>query len=147
MIRKWLTLLVLALTLIPGALLAQNETSNKSDKSYTIVEETVNDSVKIITTTVVEKEVFFTNGFWHNWEFVPSIGPHMYIGENDLKVKSWTELITFPAIDFYITKWASPSIGIGIGITTGRFYGLYQSNNEWSGGNWYVAHFKTDDFY
>ncbi len=147
MIRKWLTLLVLALILVPGTLLAQNETSNKSDKSYTIVEETVNDSVKIITTTVVEKEVFFTNGFWHNWEFVPSIGPHMYIGENDLKVKSWTELITFPAIDFHITKWASPSIGIGIGITTGRFYGLYQSNNEWSGGNWYVAHFKTDDFY
>lgn len=139
--RKRLTVLVMALTLIPCMLFAQD---NKKGKSYTIVEETVTDSVKIITTTVVEKEVFFTNGFWHNWEFIAGIGPHLYYGENDDKVKDFTEMIAFPAIDFQITKWASPSIGISLGITTARFKGLYQSRDA---GTWYVANFKTDDFY
>ena len=134
--KKLLTFLLL---LIPCIIHAQN------DKSYTIVEETENDSVKIITTTVVEKEIFFTNGFWHNWELIVGVGPHVYLGENDLKVKSYLEMIAVPTIDISLTKWASPSIGISFNFNISRFKGLYQSsgNDE----NWYSANFKTDEDY
>lgn len=131
--------MALGLLMLPCSLVAQN------DKSYTIVEETENDSIKIITTTVVEKQIFFTNGFWHNWELNCGFGAHIYFGENDLKVNHWSELIAAVG-DLHITKWASPSIGISIGITSGRFKGLYQSTHV-EGGSWYIANFKTDDFY
>lgn len=134
--KKLLTFLLL---LIPCIIHAQN------DKSYTIVEETENDSVKIITTTVVEKEIFFTNGFWHNWELIVGVGPHVYLGENDLKVKSYLEMIAVPTIDISLTKWASPSIGISFNVNISRFKGLYQSSNI--DGNWYNANFKTDEDY
>ena len=75
--KRFIFWLVLVLTMIPGMLFAQK------DKTKTIVEETTNDSVTIITTTVVEKEAFFTNGFWHNWELSVGLGPHAYVGEND----------------------------------------------------------------
>ena len=136
--KRLFLLLVTVLLLIPGTIFAQN------DKTKTIVEETVTDSMTIITTTVVEKEIFFTNGFWHNWELSAGIGPHAYIGDNDYKVKSYFEMITFPSIDFLLTKWASPSIGISFGTTIAHFKGLYQSNED---GFWYMANFKTDDSY
>lgn len=141
--KKKVFLMAMLLWLIPNMLFAQED---RSGKSYTVVEETENDSVKIVTTTVVEKEIVFTNGFWHNWEFSVGLGAHVYFGENDDKMKSFGERIGFPAFDFYITKWASPSIGISIGITSGRFKGLYQSNHPVEG-SWYVANFKTDDDY
>ena len=68
--KRFIFWLVLILIMIPGMLFAQK------DKTKTIVEETVTDSMTIITTTVVEKEAFFTNGFWHNWELSVGLGPH-----------------------------------------------------------------------
>ena len=139
--KRFIFLLVLVLTTIPGMLFAQK------DKTKTIVEETTNDSVTIITTTVVEKEAFFTNGFWHNWELSVGLGPHAYVGENDYKVKHYYELIS-PAIDVLMTKWASPSIAISFGTTISKFKGLYQSkDNDGSTLTWYQANFKTDEFY
>lgn len=137
--RKKFLLLLMALSLMPCALFAQH------DKSKTIVEETVTDSMTIITTTVVEKEIFFTNGFWHNWELSTGIGPQFYLGDNDYKVKHYYELIT-PTIDMLLTKWASPSIGISFGTSISKFKGLYQSEDDGTI-TWYQANFKTDEFY
>ena len=136
--KKGLVLMVVLLTLIPCALFAQK------DKTITMVEETVTDSVKIITTTVIEQEAFFTNGFWYNWDLAIGLGPHIYLGDNDTKVKRYVELIA-PAVDVQLTKWASPSIGISFGITAGQFKGLYQSTAVQ--GNFYGANYKTDDLY
>ena len=137
--KKWLAIMAMALSMIPGILLAQN------DKTKTIVEETVTDSMTIITTTVVEKEIFFTNGFWHNWEVSAGLGPHFYLGENDYKVKHYYEMIT-PTIDIFLTKWASPSIAISFGANVTHFKGLYQSEADGTI-TWYQANFKTDQDY
>lgn len=141
--RKLFVFWVMILLLLPCKLFAQKD---KNEKSYTIVEETVTDSMTIVTTTVVEKKAVFTNGFWHNWDFSVGIGPHVYMGENDNKTKTFTERIAFPAVDVYITKWASPSIGISAGATFGGFKGLYQSAKISQ--NWYYgANYKTDERY
>ena len=137
--RKLFLWLLLVLSLIPSMLFAQK------DKTKTIVEEITNDSVTIITTTVVEKEAFFTNGFWHNWELSLGLGPHVYIGENDYKVKHYYEMIT-PTIDVFLTKWASPSIAISFGANVTHFKGLYQSEDDGTL-TWYQANFKTDEDY
>ena len=137
---KRLTLLAMFLSLITCMAWGQK------DKTRTIVEETVTDSVTIITTTVVEKQAFFTNGFWHNWELTLGMGPHAYIGESDYKVKHYYEMIC-PTIDMLITKWASPSIAISFGTTVAQFKGLYQSRYDESTTFWYMANFKTDEPY
>lgn len=139
--KRFFFWLVLILTMIPGIVFAQK------DKTKTIVEETVTDSMTIITTTVVEKEAFFTNGFWHNWELSAGLGMHAYVGENDYKVKHYYELVT-PTVDVLLTKWASPSIAISFGTSVSKFVGLYQSHdNSGSTLTWYQANFKTDEYY
>ena len=127
--KKVLILIASALMVAPAAVFAQNPTVTKTEDedTITIVEETPTETGKIVTTTVLEKKSVFTNGFWHNWEISAAVGPHLYYGDNDWKVAKWTEMITFPAIDFYATKWASPSFGVGLGFTAGKFKGLYQN--------------------
>lgn len=139
--KKLYVSLAMVLSFIPFMLFAQD------DKTVTIVEESGSDSLKIVTTTVIEKEYVFTNGFWHNWDFTLGIGPHVYLGDNDSKAKTFVERIAFPAIDCYLTKWASPSIGISAGGTVGQFKGLYQSNLNY-GNNWlYGANYQTGILY
>ena len=131
--KKALILIAAAAILAPATVLAQeNVKVNRSEdeNTITIVEDTSTPGGKITTTTVMEKNSVFTNGFWHNWELSAGIGPHLYYGDNDWKVSKWTEMITFPAIDLYLTKWASPSFGVGLGITAGKFKGLYQTYTE-----------------
>ena len=106
---------------------APKVTQTEDENTITIVEETLTENGRIVTTTTLEKNSVFTNGFWHNWEISAGAGPHLYIGENDWKVGKKTEMITFPAIDLYLTKWASPSFGVGLGFTAGNFKGLYQT--------------------
>ena len=112
--------------LIPAVSFAQ-VTRTEDDKTVTFVEETQTPEGKIVTTTVYEKNSVFTNGFWHNWTLGVDLGAQFYWGENDWKVAKWTEMVTFPAIDLYLTKWASPSFGVGLGATYGKFKGLYQT--------------------
>ena len=40
----------------------------------------------------------------------------------------------FPAIDLYLTKWASPTFGVGLGANFAPFKGLYQSNPNYQNG-------------
>jgi hypothetical protein len=127
--KKVLFLIAAACMLAPATVFAQETkvTRTEDDKTITVIEETPVADGKIVTTTVLEKNSVFTNGFWHNWELSAGIGPHLYYGDNDWKVAKWTEMVTFPAIDLYLTKWASPSFGVGLGVTGAKFVGLYQT--------------------
>ena len=130
--NKLLVLFASAALVAPTTLFAQETkvTKTEDDKTITVVEETKTPEGRIVTTTTLEKNSVFTNGFWHNWELSAGIGPHLYYGDNDWKVSKWTDMVTFPAIDLYLTKWASPSFGVGLGVTAGKFKGLYQTYTE-----------------
>ena len=125
--KKVFVLIASALMLVPAASFAQQVTRTEDKNTVTLVEETQTPEGKIVTTTVYQKNSVFTNGFWHNWTLAADLGAQLYYGESDWKFANWTEMITFPAIDLYLTKWASPSFGVGIGATYGRFTGLYQT--------------------
>ena len=144
--KKILFLIASACLLAPVSVFAQDAkvTRSEDEKTITIVEETPTPDGRIVTTTVLEKNSVFTNGFWHNWEVSAGVGAHLYYGDNDWKVANWTEMITFPAIDFYLTKWASPSFGVGLGVTGGKFKGLYQSTPR---GTFSNGNFKTTTAY
>ena len=128
--------------LLPASLLAQ-VMADENETTKTIVEETKTEDGKIVTTTVFEKQTEFADGFWDNWEFILGTGPHAYFGDNDWKVNNKLEMVTFPAVDFYLTKWITPSYGIGVGASSGRFWGLYQSSQKMWGENAVGANFQT----
>ena len=112
-----------------------------------ITEESFFPEGKIVTTTIIEKQAVFTNGLWYNWDLTVGVGPHLYYGDNDWKVEKKREMITFPAIDVYLTKWVSPSFGIGFGVTTARFKGLYQAREQIWGPSSLGANFQTPERY
>lgn len=123
--KKVFLLIASAFVMVPA--FAQTVTTSEDENTRTIVEETVTPEGKIVTTTVYEKGNVFTNGFWHNWELSGNLGAQLFYGDNDWKVNKLSEMITFPALDLYLTKWASPSFGVGLGLSYGKFQGLYQS--------------------
>ena len=148
---KKLFLLIAAVAFFaPASLFAQNEEDypivTEDEYSKTIVEKTKTDKGYVLTTTVIDKKAVFTNGFWKNWELDLGLGAGAYIGENDYKMKNKFEMVAFPAIDAYLTKWASPSFGLGLGVTGGAFKGLYQGKTA-SGGPLPYVRFKTDELY
>ena len=135
--KKLFLLIAAAAFLAPASLFAQDVkvTRTEDENTITIVEETPTENGKVVTTTVVEKNSVFTNGFWKNWQLSAGLGTQMYYGDNDWKVaKKVPEMFVFPAIDLYLTKWASPSFGVGLGVNWAPFKGLYQSapgSGEW----------------
>ena len=126
--KKLFLLIASALVLVPAASFAQNITRTEDENTVTLVEETATPDGKIVTTTVYQKNSVFTNGFWHNWTLGVGLGTQLYYGDNDWKVAKKTEMLVFPAIDLNLTKWASPSFGVGLGVNWAPFKGLYQSN-------------------
>ena len=144
--KKLFLLIAAAAFIAPAAVFAQGvKVDQTEDENYiTIVEETQTETGKIVTTTVIEKKSVFTNGFWHNWELDLGLGTELYYGENDWKVRNKFNMFTFPAIDAYLTKWASPSFGVGLGLTGGKFKGLYQRHTA-SGDPF--ARFQTNEAY
>ncbi|MBQ7459232.1 MAG: OmpA family protein [Bacteroidales bacterium] len=131
--------IALALMVMPVMLFAQS-TVSEDKNTITITEETETAEGKIVTTTVLEKNKVFTSGMWQNWEVIVGGGAHLYYGDNDWKVGSKLEMITAPVFDLYLTKWISPSFGIGLSASSGRFKGLYQSRETGEMG----ANFRTD---
>ena len=132
--RKLFVLIASVAFIAPTSVFAQDVkvTRSEDENTITVVEETPTANGKVVTTTVMEKNSVFTNGFWHNWQISAGLGTQMYYGDNDWKVaKKVPEMWVFPAIDFYLTKWASPSFGIGLGVNWAPFKGLYQSNPMW----------------
>jgi len=128
--KKLFVLIAAAAFVVPASVFAQEPTVTRTEdnNTITIVEETPTANGKIVTTTTMEKNSVFTNGFWHNWQLSAGLGTQMYYGDNDWKVaKKVPEMFTFPAIDLYLTKWASPSFGVGLGVNWSKFKGLYQS--------------------
>ena len=123
--KKVLLLIASAMMMVPA--FAQTVTTSEDKDTRTVVEETITPDGKIVTTTVYEKNAVFTGGFWKNWTISGNLGAQLYYGDNDWKVNKMTEMITFPAVDLYLTKWASPSFGVGLGASYGVFKGLYQS--------------------
>ena len=135
--KKLFVLIAAAAFIAPASLFAQDVkvTRSEDENTITVVEETPTATGKVVTTTVMEKNSVFTNGFWHNWQLSAGIGTQMYYGDNDWKVaKKVPEMFTFPAIDLYLTKWASPSFGVGLGFNWAPFKGLYQSNPVYQNG-------------
>ena len=129
--KKLFVLIAAAAFIAPASLFAQDVkvTRTEDENTITIVEETPTENGKVVTTTVMEKNSVFTNGFWKNWQLSAGLGTQMYYGDNDWKVaKKVPEMFVFPAIDLYLTKWASPSFGVGLGVNWAPFKGLYQSN-------------------
>lgn len=133
--------IAMMLLVMPALLIAQGVVS-EDGKTMTITEETVTENGKIVTTTVLEKNVVFTNGLWNNWDLTVGAGAHLYYGDNDWKVGNKLEMITAPVFDLYLTKWISPSFGIGISASSGRFKGLYQARENIS--HPLEANFRTD---
>ena len=125
--KKLFLVIASACLLAPATLFAQEIKTSEDETTRTLIEETMTPEGKIVTTTVYQKNSVMTNGFWHNWTLGVDLGAQLYYGDNDWKVAKWTEMITFPAIDLYLTKWASPSFGVGLGATYGNFKGLYQT--------------------
>ena len=120
--KKVFLLIASAMLMVPA--FAQTVTTSEDKNTRTVVEETATPNGKIVTTTVYEKNSVFTGGFWKNWELSGNLGASLFYGDNDWKVAKFTEMITFPAIDLYLTKWASPSFGVGLGASYGVFRGL-----------------------
>ena len=132
--KKLFILIAAAAFIAPASVFAQDVkvTRSEDENTITVVEETPTATGKVVTTTVVEKNSVFTNGFWHNWQLSVGLGTQLYYGDNDWKVaKKVPEMFAFPAIDLYLTKWASPSFGVGLGVNYAPFKGLYQSNPVW----------------
>ena len=129
--KKLFILIAAVAFLAPASVFAQDVKVERSEdeNTITLVETTPTETGYVTTTTVLQKNSVFTNGFWHNWQLSAGLGTQMYYGDNDWKVaKKVPEMFTFPAIDLYLTKWASPSFGVGLGANWAPFKGLYQSN-------------------
>ena len=148
--KKHVIFFLLLMMMAPVAVSAQEqtqktETKNRKDKTVTIVEETpLPDGGKIVTTTIIHPNEVFVNGFLYNWELTVDGGAQMYFGENDSKSGNQFERVA-PRIDLMLTKWASPSFGLGLGVSGGRFKGLYQSIVQKSG--MVEGNYQTDVMY
>ena len=146
--KKLFCLIAAAAFIAPASVFAQDVkvTRTEDENTITIVEETPTANGKVVTTTVMEKNSVFTNGFWHNWQLSAGLGTQMYYGDNDWKVaKKIPEMWVFPAIDFYLTKWASPSFGVGLGVNWAPFKGLYQTTPGTGANKAYAtANFRPD---
>ena len=128
--KKLFVLIAAAAFIAPASVFAQDVkvTRSEDENTITVVEETPTANGKVVTTTVMEKNSVFTNGFWHNWQLSLGLGTQMYYGDNDWKVaKKVPEMFVFPAVDLYLTKWVSPSFGVGLGANWAPFKGLYQT--------------------
>ena len=134
---------VLAAACIITPAFAQEVKRTEDDKTITIVEETQTPEGKVVTTTTIQKDRVFVNGFWHNWEIAGGLGTQLYYGENDWKMKNKLEMFAFPSIDLMLTKWASPSFGVGIGANVSQFKGLYQGASD----HQFSTRFKTNELY
>ncbi len=131
--KKLLVLIASAALFVPASVFAQVTVERSEDENtITIVENTPTETGYVTTTTVMEKNSVFTNGFWHNWQISAGLGTQTFYGDNDWKVaKKVPEMFVFPTVDLYLTKWASPSFGVGLGVNWAPFKGLYQSNPVW----------------
>ena len=128
--KKLFVLIAAAAFIAPASVFAQDVkvTRSEDENTITVVEETPTANGKVVTTTVMEKNSVFTNGFWHNWQLSAGIGTQMYYGDNDWKVaKKVPEMWVLPTVDLYLTKWISPSFGVGLGANWAPFKGLYQT--------------------
>ena len=123
---------------------AQEVTRTEDDKTITIVEATQTPDGKVETTTVIQKDRVFVNGFLYNWELSGGLGTQMYYGENDWKMVNKLEMFAFPSIDLYLTKWASPYFGVGIGANVSKFKGIYQNDGD---PMTFAVRFKTNEPY
>ena len=141
--KKYILLVAASCFLASFSSFAQNISETEDELTRTVVEETMTPEGKIVTTTVYEKNYVFTNGFWKNWTLGGAFGGQLYYGDNDWKVNNWTEMFTFPAFDFYLTKWASPSFGVGLGVSGFKFKGLYQTTHNEN----LNPHFQTNELY
>ena len=72
--KKLVFLIATACLLVPAASFAQEVKRTEDDKTVTIVEETETPEGKIVTTTTIQKNSVFTNGFLHNWELMGGLG-------------------------------------------------------------------------
>ena len=128
--KKLFVLIAAAAFIAPASVFAQDVkvTRSEDENTITVVEETPTATGKVVTTTVMEKNSVFTNGFWHNWQLSLGLGTQMYYGDNDWKVaKKVPEMWVLPTVDLYLTKWISPSFGVGLGANWAPFKGLYQT--------------------
>ena len=139
--KKLFFVLVAACLIAPA--FAQDVKRTENDRYITVVEESQTPDGKVVTTTTIDKQRVFVNGFWHNWELMSGLGTQLYYGENDWKMKNKLEMFTFPSIDLFLTKWASPYFGVGLGANVNHFKGIYQDKGDKS----FAVRFKTDQPY
>ena len=132
--RKLFLLIAAVAFMAPASVFAQDVkvTRSEDENTITIVEETPTETGRVVTTTVVEKNSVFTNGFWKNWQLSAGVGTQFYYGDNDWKFAQGLfnrigKMLSIPAVDLYLTKWASPSFGVGLGANWAPFKGLYQT--------------------
>ncbi len=135
--KKLLVLLLLVCPLFSDIMAQEVKTTNT--KEWTEVKEGDDEVGHYIATTKYNNGDVLASGSWKNWTITATIGPQLYIGDNDWKT-NFTKRIVFPAVDLYLNKWVSPSFGVGIGFTYSPFKGLYQGQDI-------KAAFQTDDYH
>lgn len=131
----------IAVACVFSSAFAQEVKRTEDDKTITVVEETQTPEGKVVTTTTIQKDRVFVNGFLYNWELMGGLGTQLYYGENDWKMVNKWNMFSFPAFDLYLTKWASPYFGVGLGATVSKFDGIYQNRGD----HLYATRFKTDN--
>ena len=98
----------IAVACVFSSAFAQEVKRTEDDKTITVVEETQTPEGRVVTTTTIQKDRVFVNGFLYNWELMGGLGTQLYYGENDWKMVNKWNMFSFPAFDLYLTKWASP---------------------------------------
>ena len=139
--KKLFIVIAAACMMVPA--FAQDVVRTEDDKTITVVEETQTPEGRVVTTTTIDKQRVFVNGFWHNWELMGGLGTQLYYGESDWKMVNKFDMLAFPSVDLYLTKWASPYFGVGIGANVSQFKGIYQNRGD----HLFSTKFKTDDAY
>ena len=85
-------------------------------------ETTVSEDIeKTVKEEIADKRKFEVGSFKDNWSIGIGGGVNQYLGEHDRQMKFFNRLA--PAMDIYVAKWFTPSLGFRIGYSGGEAYG------------------------
>ncbi len=76
----------------------------------------------------VDKYRVITNRFWNNWFASVGGGAQIHFSDHDKQMKLGDRIA--PAFNFNVGKWFTPGIGLRIGMTGGKLYGLAGWDNH-----------------
>jgi len=104
-------------------------TRNSLRDSTVVVNDTIDtDDGQLTIQKTTKITIVQLNNFNDNWFFSVGVGPHIYRGENEWKMRLQDYMV--PSIDASIGKWFSPSIGGDFMLSFAKFKGVWQVSNR-----------------